>query len=176
MRRWWSRARGRRVADGSVRRFTAFEPVREEFTDNVIRTAKYTLLTFVPLNLWEQFHRLSNLYFLLIAVLEFTPVSSIDPVDWIPLLFVLGANMAKESNEDRRRAKQDREINQQEVLHLDPDEDAIRPLRWQDIRVGHVLVLHEDSPVPADVIVVATADKAGGLVYIDTAQLDGETN
>lgn len=34
---------------------TELPAAREEFTDNVIRTAKYTLLTFVPLNLWEQF-------------------------------------------------------------------------------------------------------------------------
>eukprot|EP00667_Euglena_gracilis_P010796 EG_transcript_11004 len=177
IRQGWYRLVGRGVDEGAARRFAAFEPIGEVFADNVIQTAKYTPLTFLPLNLWEQFHRISNVYFLLIAILEFIPsISSVSPTGWIPLMFVLGANLVKEGTEDMRRAKLDKEINHQEVLHVDPDQGAIRPLLWMDIRVGHVLVLHDDNPVPADVIVLATADKVGGLVYIDTAQLDGETN
>eukprot|EP00667_Euglena_gracilis_P024364 EG_transcript_28006 len=177
LKQWWRRLFGRGVDDGGLRQYHAFEPPREEFADNVIRTAKYTLLTFLPLNLWEQFHRISNIYFLLVAILQFIPdISSVSPTAWMPLLFVLGVNMLKEGIEDRRRAKQDKEINNQEVLHVDPDHGGISPLTWKDIRVGHVLVLHDDSPLPADIIVLATADKVAGLVYIDTVQLDGETN
>lgn len=32
--------------------------------DNAISTSKYTMVTFVPKNLLEQFSRLANLYFL----------------------------------------------------------------------------------------------------------------
>lgn len=37
---------------------------------NEISTAKYTLLTFLPVNLFEQFMRVANLYFLLCAILQ----------------------------------------------------------------------------------------------------------
>ena len=36
---------------------------------NKIRTAKYTPLTFVPKNLWFQFHNIANVYFLSLIVL-----------------------------------------------------------------------------------------------------------
>eukprot|EP00667_Euglena_gracilis_P002904 EG_transcript_2910 len=177
VQRRWPHLHSRDTDRSGLRCFRVFEPPRDDFANNAIRTAKYTFWSFLPLNLWEQLHRVSNVYFLLIAILEFIPaVSSVSPTDWMPLLVVVSANLLKEGNEDRRRAKQDTEVNHQAVLHVDADRGVVRPLRWQDIRVGHLLVLHEDSPVPADVIVVATADKAGGLVYIDTAQLDGETN
>jgi len=31
-----------------------------QYTNNKLRTSKYTLLTFVPQNLYEQFHRVAN--------------------------------------------------------------------------------------------------------------------
>lgn len=37
---------------------------------NKIRTAKYTPLSFVPKNLWFQFHNIANIYFLFIIILS----------------------------------------------------------------------------------------------------------
>ncbi|EDL31538.1 mCG13368, isoform CRA_a, partial [Mus musculus] len=37
---------------------------------NAIHTAKYNIFSFLPLNLYEQFHRMSNLYFLFIIILQ----------------------------------------------------------------------------------------------------------
>lgn len=39
------------------------------FPRNKIRTAKYTPLSFIPKNLWFQFHNIANIYFLLIIIL-----------------------------------------------------------------------------------------------------------
>lgn len=36
-----------------------------QYVNNYIRTSKYTLLTFLPLNLFEQFERVANIYFLM---------------------------------------------------------------------------------------------------------------
>jgi phospholipid-translocating ATPase len=44
-----------------------------KFTDNKIKTTKYSFLTFVPKNLFEQFHRFANLYFVFIVVLNWMP-------------------------------------------------------------------------------------------------------
>lgn len=46
------------------------------FQTNVIRTAKYNFFSFLPLNLYEQLHRVSNLYFLLIIILQVRHVAS----------------------------------------------------------------------------------------------------
>lgn len=43
---------------------------RLPFQSNVINTAKYNVFSFLPLNLYEQFCRISNLYFLLIIILQ----------------------------------------------------------------------------------------------------------
>ena len=39
------------------------------FDRNKIRTAKYTPLTFVPKNLWYQFHNIANVYFAFLVIL-----------------------------------------------------------------------------------------------------------
>lgn len=41
----------------------------ENFERNKIRTAKYTPLSFVPKNLWFQFHNVANVYFLFVIIL-----------------------------------------------------------------------------------------------------------
>jgi len=43
------------------------------FARNKIRTAKYTPLTFIPLDLWYQFHNIANVYFLFIVILSVSP-------------------------------------------------------------------------------------------------------
>lgn len=43
--------------------------VKQHFVRNKIRTAKYTPLSFVPKNLWFQFHNIANVYFLFIIIL-----------------------------------------------------------------------------------------------------------
>lgn len=39
------------------------------FNRNKIRTAKYTPISFVPKNLWYQFHNIANVYFLFLIIL-----------------------------------------------------------------------------------------------------------
>ena len=47
---------------------------KRSFARNKIRTAKYTPLSFVPRNLWFQFHNIANVYFLFIIVLGVSPI------------------------------------------------------------------------------------------------------
>ena len=49
------------------------------------------------------------------------------------------------------------------------------PTRWSDIKVGDVVRLCRDEPVPAD-IVLLHSDGENGLAYVETMALDGETN
>jgi phospholipid-translocating ATPase len=43
------------------------------FPRNKIRTAKYTPISFIPKNLWFQFHTVANIYFLFIIILGVSP-------------------------------------------------------------------------------------------------------
>lgn len=65
----------------------------------------YTFYNFFFINLFEQFSRVANLYFLLIAVLQLTP--GLSPTHWFttvaPLLFVLAVNAIKEIYDDYYR-------------------------------------------------------------------------
>lgn len=80
---------------------------------NAIRTTKYTIFNFVFKNLWEQFHRWANLYFLFIVLLNYIPqVEAVGKeVAYMPLLFVLVTIAGKDIFEDYRRFKSDREVN-----------------------------------------------------------------
>jgi phospholipid-translocating ATPase len=44
--------------------------LKNTFVRNKIRTSKYTPLTFVPMNLWFQFHNIANIYFLFVIILS----------------------------------------------------------------------------------------------------------
>lgn len=80
---------------------------------NKIRTTKYTLLSFLPKNLLEQFHRIANLYFIFIVLLNWFPAINAfgKEIAMIPVLFVLGVTAIKDLFEDRRRRQSDKRIN-----------------------------------------------------------------
>jgi hypothetical protein len=42
--------------------------ITEEFKTNYINTSRYTLFSFVPKNIFEQFSKLANFYFLIIGI------------------------------------------------------------------------------------------------------------
>ncbi|XP_017487850.1 PREDICTED: probable phospholipid-transporting ATPase IM [Rhagoletis zephyria] len=73
-----------------------------KYADNFIKTSKYTLLTFLPFNLLEQFQRLANFYFLCLLVLQLIPaISSLTPVTTaIPLIGVLTLTAVKDAYDD----------------------------------------------------------------------------
>lgn len=83
------------------------------YQTNVIHTTKYTLLTFVPKNLFEQLHRFANIYFIFLAALNFVPVvEAFEPeIALVPIILVLSVTALKDIWEDYRRFKSDHEIN-----------------------------------------------------------------
>lgn len=77
------------------------------YGDNYVRTTKYTLASFLPKSLYEQFRRVANFFFLVCAILSFTSVSPYSAAsNVLPLVVVVAATMAKEIIEDWRRKKQ----------------------------------------------------------------------
>lgn len=77
------------------------------YGDNYVSTTKYTLATFLPKSLFEQFRRVANFYFLVCAILSFLPVSPYSAFSNVfPLVVVVAATMIKEFIEDFQRKKQ----------------------------------------------------------------------
>jgi hypothetical protein len=77
-----------------------------KFKSNSISTGIYAWYNFIPLNLFLQFSKLANFYFLLMLVLEVIPSISDTggaPVLILPLGFVVGVSMIKDLVEDMVR-------------------------------------------------------------------------
>ena len=85
---------------------------------NVVKTTKYTIWNFLPKNLFEQFHRFANIYFLAIAILNWVPAikAFAKEITMIPLLFVLCVTLVKDLFEDERRRRSDNEVNNRQCL------------------------------------------------------------
>ncbi|NWV80876.1 AT10B ATPase, partial [Dasyornis broadbenti] len=83
------------------------------YSGNRIQTTKYTWFTFLPQNLFEQFHRLGNLYFFFLVVLSWFPRVEAFHKEMavLPLLVVLLASMTKDAVEDCRKYQHDKTIN-----------------------------------------------------------------
>ncbi|KAI9748069.1 MAG: c-5 sterol desaturase, partial [Chaenotheca gracillima] len=90
------------------------------FGRNKIRTAKYTPLSFVPKNLWFQFHNVANIYFLFIIILSFFSIfgATNAGLNTVPLIVILLVTGVKDAVEDYRRTNLDDELNNSPVHRL----------------------------------------------------------
>eukprot|EP00727_Mastigamoeba_balamuthi_P009714 m51a1_g5365 putative probable phospholipid-transporting atpase ia isoform x1 (1125) ;mRNA; f:511123-516212 len=142
---------------------------------NYITTSKYTLLSFVPQNLVEQFCRLANFYFLIISALQIIP--GLSPTGrWttaLPLGLVLLATACKEAYEDIKRHAQDKQVNNCRTHVL--RDGAWLSVKWHTLRVGDIVRVANKEFLPADLVLLSGHDPQG-ICYIETSQLDGETN
>ncbi|KAJ7536498.1 hypothetical protein O6H91_12G071800 [Diphasiastrum complanatum] len=146
-----------------------------DLAGNKIRSSKYTWYSFLPRNLFEQFHRLAYVYFLVIVILNQIPPLAVfgRTASLFPLLFVLILTAIKDGYEDWGRHRSDSEENNRTALVLEGG--AYTPKKWKKIRVGEMLKVHANETVPCDMVLLATSDPSG-VAYIQTINLDGESN
>ena len=145
---------------------------------NDITTSKYTALTFLPKNLIEQFSKAANVYFLIITFMQMIPIISISagkPVMLLPLMFVIGVSMIKDIFEDFKRHKSDNQENTRKALVYDKISKEFIKVPWRDIKVGQIVKVESDTFFPADMI-LAQSSETKGVCYVETKNLDGETN
>ncbi|CAH2038382.1 unnamed protein product [Thlaspi arvense] len=147
-------------------------PVR--FKGNSISTTKYNVLTFLPKGLFEQFRRIANIYFLGISCLSMTPISPVNPITNVaPLSMVLLVSLIKEAFEDWKRFQNDMSINNSTVDVLQ-DQQWV-PIPWRKLQVGDIIKIKKDGFFPADLLFLSSTNP-DGICYVETANLDGETN
>nr|XP_045235326.1 phospholipid-transporting ATPase IK [Macaca fascicularis]XP_045235327.1 phospholipid-transporting ATPase IK [Macaca fascicularis] len=148
---------------------------KKKYKTNVIRTAKYNFFSFLPLNLYEQLHRVSNLYFLLIIILQSIP--DISTLPWFslgaPMVCLLFIRATRDLVDDIGRHKSDRTVNNRPCQILMGK--SFKRKKWQNLCVGDVVCLHKDNIVPADMLLLASTEPSS-LCYVETVDIDGETN
>ncbi|KAM9312630.1 phospholipid-transporting ATPase VB [Gastrophryne carolinensis] len=147
------------------------------YAGNKISTTKYTILTFLPKNLFEQFYRSANLYFLFLALLNWLPPISAfhKEITMIPLVIVLLVIAVKDMIEDYKRYRNDKKINSQRTNVYNKNERSFVDKCWKDVRVGDFVKLFSNEIIPADILLLYSSDQ-NGICHIETANLDGETN
>lgn len=156
------------------------DPDNEEallnYGDNYVSTTKYTAWNFFPKSLFEQFRRVANIYFFMVAGISFFSFSPFSPLSIVaPLVVVIGATMVKEAVEDWRRRNQDIEANNRKVEVFDNESGAFIVARWKNLHVGDLVKVHKDEYFPADLVLLSSSYD-DGICYVETANLDGETN
>uniref|UniRef100_A0AAQ6AFB0 Phospholipid-transporting ATPase n=2 Tax=Amphiprion ocellaris TaxID=80972 RepID=A0AAQ6AFB0_AMPOC len=147
------------------------------YKGNKIRTTKYSLLSFLPKNLFEQLHRFANVYFIFLAALNFVPVvEAFQPeISLIPIILVLSVTAVKDIWEDYCRFKVDHLINRLLCHVYCSTQKTYVDKCWMDVRVGDFVRLSCNEIIPADMLLLYSSDPRG-VCYIETANLDGETN
>ncbi|XP_076258648.1 ATPase phospholipid transporting 8B isoform X2 [Rhynchophorus ferrugineus] len=145
------------------------------YASNFIKTSKYSILTFLPLNLFEQFQRLANFYFLCLLVLQLIPaISSLTPVTTaLPLIGVLGLTAVKDAYDDIQRHISDSHVNNRKSRVV--RNGKLVQEKWSAVQVGDIIRMDNNTFVAADLLLL-TSSEPNGLCYIETSELDGETN
>ncbi|CAG8443687.1 9186_t:CDS:2 [Diversispora eburnea] len=158
------------------------------FIKNFITTSRYTFWNFLPKQLWYQFSKVANIYFIFVAALQaipgFSPTGQFTTI--IPLSVFIGIAMAHEGFDDLRRHRQDQVENNNEcsVLRVYRSNDANgtskrigvwNKEKWKNLQVGDFVLVKAQEWVPADLLLLHSKGEQGSC-YVETAALDGETN
>lgn len=87
---------------------------------NKVQTSKYTIVTFLPKFLSEQFRRLANVYFLGLVILQTSSLfgATVPQIAMLPLVAILGITAIKDGIEDYRRHVLDNQVNNSSVTRL----------------------------------------------------------
>jgi magnesium-transporting ATPase (P-type) len=167
---------------------TADEITNEHGLSNKISTTKYTLLSWLPMSIAEQFRRFANIYFIIVVVMmyigKYAPQIYSTPLlpesTAVTLFLVMMVTSSKEGLEDLQRAKFDHEENVRgcEIITFDAEGNEVVTVKeTQNICSGDVVKLTGATQVPADMVLILTSNwDDGNRCFIETANLDGETN
>uniref|UniRef100_A0A8C9FNX4 Phospholipid-transporting ATPase n=1 Tax=Pavo cristatus TaxID=9049 RepID=A0A8C9FNX4_PAVCR len=148
--------------------------VAQKFCDNRIVSSKYTVWNFLPKNLFEQFRRIANFYFLIIFLVQVIVDTPTSPVtSGLPLFFVITVTAIKQGYEDWLRHRADNEVNKSNVFVIENAKQVQK--ESEKIKVGDIVEVKADETFPCDLIFLASSS-TDGTCYVTTASLDGESN
>uniref|UniRef100_UPI00398F0378 phospholipid-transporting ATPase VB n=1 Tax=Pristiophorus japonicus TaxID=55135 RepID=UPI00398F0378 len=175
---WSSILSNQRIIIPNNRMFAnASERLMKDYLSNKIRTTKYTFINFLPKNLFEQFYRFANIYFLFLAVLNWFPSIEVfhKEITMLPLVVVMSITAIKDGVEDYKRHRFDKKINQARTQVFDWKQKQYVGKCWKDVRVGDFVQLLCNEIIPADMLLLHSSEQ-NGICHIETSNIDGETN
>ena len=143
-----------------------------QYLSNKVKSTRYTLLSLVPMNLFEQFQRSANIWFLIVSIFQLIPFG-LNPVDsWttvVPLAILITLTLLKDAYNDYYRGKEDKKLNSSDYIHWTGGE--FTKVKCEDLLVGNIVQIKEGQKFPADVIVLGT--KGDRKFFLDTAGING---
>ena len=143
-----------------------------QYLSNKVKSTRYTLLSLVPMNLFEQFQRSANIWFLIVSIFQLIPFG-LNPVDsWttvVPLAILISLTLLKDAYNDYYRGKEDKKLNSSDYFQWTGSEFA--KVKCEDLLVGSIVQIKEGQKFPADIIVLGT--KGDRKFFLDTAGING---
>eukprot|EP00760_Papus_ankaliazontas_P007334 PhM_4_TR1332/c0_g1_i1/m.48657/K14802/DRS2, ATP8A; phospholipid-transporting ATPase len=137
------------------------------FLSNAVTTSQYTtnpfsIHFFLYKNLYQQFQRKANIYFLVISMLQLVP--GLSPTGrfttLMTLVTVLTFSAIKSAYEDHLRHKSDGEVNARptEIYDLDPT-NSVSPhiCRYDEVMVGNLVRVKNGEEFPCDLVILYAA-------------------
>uniref|UniRef100_A0A665VBN6 Phospholipid-transporting ATPase n=1 Tax=Echeneis naucrates TaxID=173247 RepID=A0A665VBN6_ECHNA len=126
-----------------------------QYASNCIVTSKYNIITFLPVNLFEQFQEVANTYFLFLLILQLIP--QISSLSWfttiVPLALVLSITAVKDATDD----------------YCISNAVPVKSVQRSEYNLSFHICFQAD-------LLLLSSSEPHGLCYIETAELDGETN
>jgi magnesium-transporting ATPase (P-type) len=150
----------------------------QDLLSNKICTSKYNFINALPKIVCEQFSKVGNIYFLFLAILQMIPSISQSggtPTILMPLIFVVVVNGVKDFCEDYKRKQSDNRENKTKCVLVGNGYESCRIVNWEEIKPGDVVKIYKDEYFPADLVLLYSTNK-NGVAYVETKNLDGETN
>ena len=146
----------------------------EQYCKNNVRTSQYTILSFLPLALINQYKNPFNIFFLVMMIINCIPaISPSSPVTTIiPVVVVLIINLIREAAEDFKKHRNDRRANDA-PCYIYKSPKFVKE-KCKNINVGNIIRVKKDEEIPADLLIIKSSLDTG-FCYMQTANLDGET-
>ncbi len=149
---------------------------------NFISTSKYRWFNCIPKIIIEQFLKLSNIYFLVIAIFQsIKEISNSNgrPVILMPLLVVILINGTKNFLEDLKRKHSDDKENTRNIFIYSNQNKNFVLKQWKNIKIGDIIKIKKNEIIPCDCIFLYNENnkqKISNEAFVETKNLDGETN
>ncbi|XP_057636819.1 probable phospholipid-transporting ATPase IM isoform X3 [Chionomys nivalis] len=108
---------------------------------------------------------------------QYALIPEISSLTWfttiVPLVLVISMTAVKDATDDYFRHRSDNQVNnrQSEVLI----NSKLQNEKWMNVKVGDIIKLENNQFVAADLLLLSSSEPHG-LCYVETAELDGETN
>jgi magnesium-transporting ATPase (P-type)/class 3 adenylate cyclase len=155
--------------------FGGFSNGSDKFPTNKIWSSRFTGKKVIPKSIFEQFQKLSNLWFLFISILSFMYFEN---SFWnrlsrvIPLIFILGLNVFKDFLSFWQQRTTDMKTNL-EIYLVWNGQDFEEKLSM-DVKVGDILLIFDTKTIPADLLLLSIDGYKE--CFADTFAVLGERN